>query len=64
MMKTINYWDSFMQSGNIADYLSFKQTKDDCCNQQNEKAITGDSEYAGLPNDNGNCNESSTHRGI
>lgn len=66
-MKTINYWDKFLQSGCVEDYLSFKAANIDRNGQKetgNCNNSTGDSPYAGFSNHNGNCNESSAYRGV
>lgn len=55
-MKEISYWDQFMNSGKIEDYLKFKeQTKDNSSSE-------GESVSAGLYNRNRDDYQGSAYR--
>lgn len=55
-MKEISYWDQFMQSGKVEDYLKFKsETKE-------EKNPKGDTAGAGFYDRNRNDNQGSAYR--
>lgn len=52
-MKEINYWQQFLKSGRIEDYLTYKDTF-----RQSERVTnsgnSGAESYAGVHRDNGN----------
>ena len=55
-MKEISYWDQFMKSGKVEDYLKFKnETKE-------EKNPKGDAVSAGFYDRNRNDNRGSAYR--
>ena len=55
-MKEISYWDRFMQSGKVEDYLKFKsETKE-------EKNPKGEATGAGFYNRNRNDYQGSAYR--
>lgn len=55
-MKEISYWDQFMKSGKVEDYLKFKsETKE-------EKNPKGDTVSAGFYDRNRNDNRGSAYR--
>lgn len=58
-MKEINYWQQFMSTGKIEDYLSYKMTD----NNRNEENA-GEYPNAGTFQCDRNCVESGTFRGI
>lgn len=60
-MKEINYWEQFIHTGSVADYLQFKATHDgnhihDSMkkNENTAGVQTGENPYAGICNRYGN----------
>lgn len=62
-MKTLNYWNAFMNSGKIEDYLSFKKEETNIGSSQKEEQV-GESPYAGVSDCNRNDFKSSSDWGI
>lgn len=60
-MKTLNYWDEFMNSGKIEDYLSFKAPNHDRTTDEKTSKEAG---YAGFFDSNGNSNKDDPYRGF
>ncbi|NLL76404.1 MAG: hypothetical protein GX235_04045 [Clostridiales bacterium] len=70
-MKERNYWQQFLSSGKIADYLSFKDAQEKTavsgtatCNVPDDSTAMGDNPYAGICKTNRNGFEDSAYRGI
>jgi len=61
-----NGWDDFFATGRIEAYLSYKEDMPYTAGYEGtqENSRIGDNPYAGVPNHNGNGNESSAYRGI
>lgn len=59
-MNNTNYWEQFLNTGNVDDYLSFKTEKGE--NPPSEVGKTGENPYAGLCNSNRNDNKDNTCR--
>lgn len=55
-MKNISYWEQFVNSGKVEDYLIFKE------DTGNKKEQSGDYSYAGIYRDNGNDYKDSAYR--
>ena len=55
-MKEISYWERFMQSGKVEDYLKFK------CETKEEKNPKGEVASAGFYKRNGNDYQGSAYR--
>ena len=55
-MKEISYWDQFMKSGKVEDYLKFKN------DTKEEKSPKGETVSAGFYNRNRNDNGGSAYR--
>lgn len=58
-MKEINYWEQFLKTGKIEDYLSFKDRAADSVQNKSE-----DRAYAGFGDSNGDCDYVSAYRGV
>lgn len=58
-MKEINYWQQFMSTGKIEDYLSYKKA-----DNQEKQESPGEHPHAGIVQCNRNHTESGTFRGI
>ena len=60
-MKEINYWQQFLKSGSVEDYLSYKDTF-----RQSEHVTNsvnaGAEGYAGVHRDNGNVIKDGAYR--
>lgn len=62
-MKESNYWQQFLNTGKVEDYLRFREIQ--CCqNRTEEQMVTGDSSYAGVCKINRNGVEDGAYRGI
>lgn len=59
-MKTLNYWQQFLETGSPKDYLAFKEKEQDLRKEPAWKA----GRYAGNNNDNRNHIEDSAYRGL
>ena len=46
-MKELNYWEQFLNTGRIEDYLKFKETAGED-NGATERAVMGENPYAGI----------------
>lgn len=57
-MKEISYWNQFMQSGKVEDYLKFKNE------MKEEKNPKGETSSAGFYDRNGDDHQGSAYRGI
>jgi hypothetical protein len=55
-MKEISYWDQFISSGKIEDYLKFKEQT------RNESSSKGEAVSAGFYHRNGNDYQGSAYR--
>ena len=54
-MNEINYWDKFMASGKIDDFLAYRNAADDTQTQRCEnKEESGEHSHAGIHTDYGN----------
>lgn len=62
-MKEQNYWEQFINSGKIEDYLSFKSMKKESDTSGGGTSV-GDNPYAGVCEVNRNGNKDSAYRGI
>ena len=58
-MKEINYWQQFMSTGKVEDYLSYKRQ-----DEKDNSQVKGEHPHAGTFQCNGNHIEGGTFRGI
>jgi hypothetical protein len=66
-MKNLSYWEQFMGSGKIDDYLSYASYEDRERSPENQKQwnrTLGANTYAGIRMCDRNHTETSTYRGI
>lgn len=62
-MKGLNYWQQFLSTGSVEDYLKFKEMQE-TGNISEECIFMGDSPYAGVCKVNRNRAEDSAYRGL
>ena len=62
-MKGLNYWQQFLSTGSVEDYLKFRETQGKG-NISEECIFMGDNPYAGVCEVNRDCIEDSAYRGI
>ncbi len=62
-MKESNYWQQFINTGRVEDYLKFRETAD-ASGRTGEYAAMGENPYAGIHKINGNGFEDGAYRGI
>lgn len=64
-MKEINYWDRFLLTGSVSDFLSYRNalenTEDDGIQNDTEKDRAGGQGHAGVYRDYGNDFKGTTH---
>lgn len=60
-MKESNYWEQFLRSGKIEDYLFFKENE---MIPEDTRGRAGDRPYAGFCDRDGDNTESGAYRGI
>lgn len=66
-MKELNYWQQFLNTGRIDDYLKFRENQENPAGMENvtgEHIIMGDNPYAGICKVNRNSVEDSAYRGL
>lgn len=63
-MKEQNYWQQFLSTGSVEDYLSFKNKKEREAAPAEKEASAEDNRYAGICKANRNGFEDSAYRGI
>lgn len=66
-MKELNYWQQFLNTGRIEDYLKFRENLEDTAGMENvtgEHIIMGDNPYAGICEIDRNSIEDSAYRGL
>lgn len=66
-MKELNYWQQFLNTGRIDDYLSFRENQEykaETGSVSGEHNIVGDNPYAGVCKVNRNSAEDGAYRGI
>ncbi|MBQ8592402.1 MAG: hypothetical protein IJ485_06635 [Lachnospiraceae bacterium] len=61
-MKEVNYWEQFTHTGNIEDYLRFKNVTEKMAMDAEKQ--TGENPYAGVRSCYRNRVEDSAYRGI
>lgn len=55
-MKEMNYWEQFIHTGSVEDYLRFKDADDTIVkNESDTVKQTGENPYAGVRNRYRNC---------
>ncbi len=62
-MKESNYWEQFLCTGSVEDYLKFRK-KSDGGSAAAECAVTGENPYAGIHKFNRDGFEDGAYRGI
>ena len=62
-MKELNYWQQFLNTGRIEDYLKFRENQEED-NISEEHIVMGDNPYAGICKVNRNGFEDGAYRGI
>ncbi len=62
-MKESNYWQQFINTGRVEDYLKFRETAD-TGGRDGEYAAVGENPYAGIHKIDGNGFEDGAYRGI
>jgi len=62
-MKGLNYWQQFLNTGSVEDYLRFRETEGKG-NISKENTFMGDNPYAGVCEINRDRTEDSAYRGI
>lgn len=62
-MKELNYWQQFLNTGKIEDYLKFREKAGEESDGK-EHAVMGENPYAGICEVNRDGFEDSAYRGI
>ncbi len=62
-MKELNYWQQFLNTGRIEDYLKFRETAAEE-SVSREHAVMGENPYAGIREVNRDDFEDGAYRGI
>lgn len=60
-MKGLNYWQQFLSTGSVEDYLEFRKSQGKG-NTAEDYMIMGDGPYAGVCEVNRDCIEDSAYR--
>ena len=60
-MEGLNYWQQFLSTGSVEDYLNFRKIQG---NTTEDYMVMGDNPYAGVCEVNRDCIEDSAYRGI
>ncbi len=53
-MKEINYWEQFMHTGKVSDFLAYKNATRDEKNTRDRENESGEHSHAGVYRDYGN----------
>lgn len=62
-MKGLNYWQQFLNTGSVEDYLKFRDIQEKK-NIAEESVVMGENPYAGVCKINRDRTEDSAYRGI
>lgn len=62
-MKELNYWQQFLNTGRIEDYLKFRETQGENSSAR-EGAVMGENPYAGICEVNRDSVKDGAYRGI